>query len=267
MSQNKYEKVLITGASSGIGRSMALWWAQRGATVWATARRMKNLQELASQNAHIKPVEMDVSKQTELVKQIRDIDKECGGLDLIIANAGIGFATPAHLADWEHVQKALSVNVMGAAATITAVLPEMLRRGRGHVVGISSVSGYKGTGAFSSYCGSKAFLSTFLESLRVDVYGTPVKVTCIEPGFVKSEMSDRLEGRAPMYFRATSEAAAEKYGRAILRGSRRLAWPKVHAIASASFRWVPDAIYEPLAKRASMPQLEIAEDDLRQLKA
>src|SRR5205823_3266044 len=112
----------------------------------------------------------------------------------VIANAGVGDLTPAHLATWAMVERVLRVNVTGAAATVTAVLPRMVRRGRGHVVGISSVAAYKGLGACSSYSGSKAFFSTFLESLRVDLHGTGVRVTCIEPGFVKSEMSDRLEG-------------------------------------------------------------------------
>jgi short-subunit dehydrogenase len=114
-------------------------------------------------------------------------------------------------------------------------------------------------GAHSCYSGSKAFLSTFLESLRVDVHGTGVRVTCIEPGFVKSEMSDRLEGHAPMPFRATAEAAAEKYGRAILRGARVISWPTVHAVASAAVRWVPKPIFDPLSKSIAKAQVAMVE--------
>ena len=157
------------------------------------------------------------------------------------------------------MEKILRINVMGAAATLTAVLPRMVERDRGHVVGISSVASYRGLGAYSAYCGSKAFLSTFLESVRVDLYGTRVRVTCIEPGFVKSEMTARIEGRAPMPFIATSEAAAERFGRAILRGSRRCAYPAIHALSSRALRWIPAPIYEPLAQRASRPQNEMFE--------
>src|SRR5262245_21794625 len=100
-----YEKVLITGASSGIGRGMALWWARSGATVWATARRTKNLEELAAQgDGRIHAVAMDVSKERETVERIQAIDEECGGLDLVVANAGVGGATPAQLADWTMVE-------------------------------------------------------------------------------------------------------------------------------------------------------------------
>ena len=129
------------------------------------------------------------------------------------------------------------------------------------MVGISSVASYRGLGAYSAYCGSKAFLSTFLESVRVDLYGTRVRVTCIEPGFVKSEMTARIEGRAPMPFMATAEAAAERFGRAILRGSRRCAYPTIHALSSRVIATVPAVIFEPLAQRASRPQIEMFELD------
>ncbi|MBK7859536.1 MAG: SDR family NAD(P)-dependent oxidoreductase [Archangiaceae bacterium] len=264
----KYEKVLITGASSGIGRGMALWWAKRGATVWATARRTKNLDELAAQGeGRIRPVAMDVSREAETVAAIQQIDLECGGLDLVVANAGVGGPTPAHLSDWARVETVLRTNVMGAAATLTAVLPRMLERGHGHVAGVSSVAGYTGLGAYSSYNGSKAFLSIFLQSLSIDVYGTGVKVTCIEPGFVKSEMTDRIEGRAPMPFRASTEVAVEKYCRAILKGARRISWPTVHAVSSAALRWVPAPVMEPIAQKISKPQVALVEEELKLLKA
>jgi len=259
--------VLITGASSGIGRGMALWWARRGATVWATARRAKNLEQLAAEGeGRIKPVAMDVTKEAETVSRIQELDSECGGLDLVVANAGVGDPTPAHLADWAMVERVLRTNVMGAAATITAVLPRMIQRGRRHVAGVSSVAGYSGLGAYSCYNGSKAFFSVFLESLAIDVHGTGVKVTCIEPGFVKSEMSSRLEGHAPMPFRAETAAAVDKYCRAIVRGARRIAWPRVHAIGSAAFRWIPNAVFFPLAKSASRPQIAMLEAELREAK-
>ncbi len=258
-----YDKVLITGASSGIGRGMALWWAKKGATVWATARRTSMLEDLAKEGeGRIKVVAMDVSKEAQTVEQIQQIDADNGGLDLVIANAGVGDATPAQLATWPMVERILRVNVMGAAATITAVLPRMVERGRGHVVGVSSVASYTGLGAYSCYCGSKAFLSTFLQSLRVDLYGTPVRVTCIEPGFVKSEMSAKLEGHAPMPFMATTEVAADKFCRAITRGAREFAFPKVHAWPGLMLKVVPGALYEPISKRASQPQLKLFASNL-----
>lgn len=260
--ERRYDTVFITGASSGIGHAMALWWAKRGARVFAAARREKQLEALAAAgDGRIVPLSLDVSREAEATARLRALDDEVGGLDLVIANAGVGDPTPARKAEWEHVERVLRVNVSGAAATLTAVLPRMVARDRGHVVGVSSVAGYTGLGAYSAYCASKAFLSTFLESLQVDLRGTSVRATCIEPGFVKSEMTARIEGRAPMPFMASTEDAAERYCKAIVRGARRYAYPRVHAAGSRLIASVPRAIFEPLAQRASEPQRALFDEE------
>jgi short-subunit dehydrogenase len=254
----QYKTALITGASSGIGKEMALWWARRGTRVYAAARRMALLEDLAKEGGGlIEPLELDVAKEREAVETIQALDDRVGGLELIIANAGVGHPTPADTSSWDMVDAVLRVNVTGAAATLTAVLPRMVKRGRGHVVGVSSVAGYVGYGAYSCYSGSKAFLSVFLQSLRVDLVGTGVKVTTIEPGFVKSEMTQKIEGRAPMYFIADTHVAADKYCQAIARGARSIAYPRVHALSSKFIGMVPSPIYEPLARRASEPQRQL----------
>ncbi|MBX7100780.1 MAG: SDR family NAD(P)-dependent oxidoreductase [Myxococcaceae bacterium] len=261
----QYRTALITGASSGIGREMALWWARKGTTVYAAARRTSMLETLAKEGeGRIVPVALDVSKETETVARIQQLDDECGGLELIIANAGRGDPTPAHLATWPLVEQVLRVNVMGTAATLTAVLPRMVKRNKGHLVAVSSVAGYCGLGAYSCYSASKSFVSVFLESLQVDLHGTGVKVTCIEPGFVKSEMLAKIEGHAPTPFAAKTDRAADKFCRAIARGSRRIAWPYIHWVSAVAIDLPPRAIFEPLAKRASMPQVALAERALKE---
>ncbi len=251
----RYRTALITGASSGIGRAMALWWARRGTKVYAAARRTALLDELAQAGqGAIEPVALDVSKEAEAVARIQALDEQVDGLDLVIANAGVGDATPADLASWAHVEAVLRVNVTGAAATLTAVLPRMVQRGRGHVVGVSSVAGYFGAGAFSSYSASKAFLSVFLQSLRVDLRGTGVKVTTVEPGFVKSEMTAKNNGAIPMPFIAETDDAADRFCQAIARGARTVAYPRVHAVSSRVISLVPAPLFEPIARRASEPQ-------------
>lgn len=254
-----YRTALITGASSGIGRAMAKWWAARGTKVLAAARRIDRLEALAQEHEGIVPVALDVSDAESTVSRIQALDEEHGGIDLVIANAGVGGPTPGDVATWPQVDEILRVNVSGAAATLTALLPRMVERKRGHVVAVSSCAGYVGLGAYSSYSASKAFVSVFMQSLRVDLVRTGVKVTCIEPGFVKSELTARVEGHAPMPFIAETDTAADVFGRAIVRGARTIAYPRVHAMASRAISWVPQAIYEPLARRASEPQRRMLE--------
>ena len=260
---DEIKNVLITGASSGIGREVAIWFAKRGATVYAAARRTSMLEELAAGgHGKIVPMALDVSKEQATVDAIQALDDECGGLDVVMANAGIADITPAHNTTWPMVDRMLKVTVSGAAATLTAVLPRMVKRGRGRIVGVSSIAANRGLGAYSCYSASKAFLSVFMESLRVDLSGTPIKVICIEPGFVKSEMSDLIEGKAPMPFKMATDIAAAKIGRAIVSGKRVSSFPWQHAWASSAIGLVPSVIYEPLAKKASKPQLDMLEANL-----
>jgi short-subunit dehydrogenase len=255
--EKHYERVLITGASSGIGRSMAIWWAKRGATVWATGRRTAMLEGLAREtDGRVQAVAMDVAKPKETVARIQEIDRACGGLDLVVANAGVSDATPAPLVSWDELSRLLKVNVAGAAATLTAVAPLMYSRRRGHLVGVSSIAAYNGLGAYSGYCGSKAFFSTFLESMRVDLHGSGVKVTCIEPGFVESEMTDRDKGVVPMPFKLTTVRAVEKFCAAIVRGDAVCAYPKVYAWSGRAATTVPRGIYEPIAQWLAQPMVE-----------
>ena len=254
---------LITGASSGIGRELAIWFAKRGVTVYAAARRTSLLEELAAAgHGKIIPLALDVTREAATVAAIQSLDEECGGLDLVMANAGVGDVTPAHNSSWEMVERVLRVNVMGAAATLTAVLPRMVKRNRGWLAGTSSLASWRGLGAYSCYSASKAFLSTFLQSLRIDLQGTNVSVTCIEPGFVQTAMSDKLAEVTPMPFKINADRAAHKIGTAILGRKRVLSFPWVQAAGFRAMTMIPAPIFDPIAKRASRSQVAMLESTL-----
>src|SRR4051794_25869142 len=144
----KYESALITGASSGIGRGLAAWFARRGTRVYACGRREAELASLRDEvtraGGRLEAVVMDVAKARETMEQIQQIDEACGGLDLVVANAGLGTATPAKKMQWALVEQMIGVNVTGAAATLCAALPKMVERNRGHLVGVSSIAAYRG---------------------------------------------------------------------------------------------------------------------------
>jgi short-subunit dehydrogenase len=246
-----YKNALVTGASSGLGRGLALWLAKRGIRIHAAARRGEQLRALADEakaaGGDVEPVSMDVVDTEATVKTLQRIDDACGGLDLVIANAGLGADMSKDRFGWESVEKTLRVNVMGAAATLTAVLPRMVERGRGHLVGMSSLAAYRGLPRAATYSGSKAFLHTFLEGIRVDLKRKGIRVTSIHPGFVKTEMT--ANSKMPLPFLMDLDAAVERMGRAILRADSEFAFPWQMSTAISLAKLLPNGLYDVAAKR------------------
>jgi short-subunit dehydrogenase len=248
MTTATYRRALVTGASSGIGRSLARWLAARGVTVIAAGRRRANLEQLRDEAARtggaIEPLELDVTELADVAaarERLRELDARDGGLDLVVANAGVGQLTSALKFDWGACESVLRVNVLGAAATLTAVLPGMLERGRGHLVGIASIAAVRGLPQNAAYGASKAFLRSFLESLRLDLAGTAVKTTCVFPGFVKSEMT--AGNRFPMPFLLETDEAAARIGRAIFAQQAELWFPWQMALPARALALLPSALY------------------------
>ena len=230
-----YANVVITGASSGLGRALALWFARRGARVYAAARREDLLESLKGEAAAVPgavvPVRLDVSQTNEVRERLRALDDATpGGIDLVVANAGVGGMLNAQRDNWSAIQKMLDVNVLGATATLAALAPRMAERGKGHLVGISSIAAWVVIPRFGVYGASKRYLQTYCAGLRLDLVPVGVRVTCINPGFVKSEMT--ADNKFPMPFLLETADAADRMGRAILRGDARFAFPwQVAALA------------------------------------
>jgi short-subunit dehydrogenase len=230
---------------------LALWFARRGVKVYAAARRRENLEALASEahaaGAHIQPVELDVTHAADTLARLRELDEACGGLELVIANAGFNQPTSGKRIKWEAVKQTIDVNVTGATATLCAVLPQMVERKRGHLVGVASLAAFRGMGRNAAYSASKAYLSTFMESLRVDLKGTGVNVTCLYPGFVKSEMT--AKNKFTMPFLLETEEAVELMGRAILRGETQYAFPWQMARLMGLVKTMPNALFDATMRK------------------
>jgi len=250
MAAAQLRRALVTGASSGLGRSLAAWLAARGVTVVAAARRRGALDELRDEAARtggvIETLEVDVADVAAVRERVLEIDGREGGLDLVVANAGAGELTPARKFDWEDCESILRVNVLGAAATLTAALPGMLARDRGHLVAIASIAAVRGLPNNAAYGGSKAFLRTFIESLRVDLSTTGVKTTCVFPGFVKSEMT--AHNKFAMPFLLETDDAAARIGRAIFAQQAELWFPWQTALLARALGLVPSPLYVRLGR-------------------
>lgn len=251
MNTRSYKTALITGASSGLGAGLSRWFAARGTRVYAAARREEHLHALAAScgregGGEVIPLRIDVTDVAETRAIIERLDAESGGLDLVIANAGVGGETPAKRLKWETVQRMIDVNVTGAAATLCAALPKMVARGEGHLVGVSSLAAYRGLPGSAAYSASKAFLRTFLEGLRVDLLSTNIQVTCLNPGFVKSEMT---ASKTKMPFLLETDDACQRMGEAIVRGEAEYAFPWQPAMAMKLLGRLPNVAYDAASKR------------------
>jgi short-subunit dehydrogenase len=253
MTTRNYKRALVTGASSGIGRALALWLAARGVTVIGAGRRLDKLEGLREEagrsGGRVEVLELDVRDTAAVRERVRELDGREGGLDLVVANAGVGQIGSARKFDWEDCESTVRVNVLGAAATLTAALPGMLERRRGHLVGIASIAAVRGLPANAAYSSSKAFLRNFMESLRVDLAGTGVTTTCVFPGFVKSEMT--AGATFPMPFLLGTEAAAAKIGKGILAGRGEIWFPWQMVLAARALRLLPSPLYARLGSRMS----------------
>jgi short-subunit dehydrogenase len=184
------KKVIIIGASSGIGRELAKVFSAHGSVVGITARRLELLTEVQKElpgSSFVK--RMDVAVTGEAMGLLEELIQEMGGIDIIVINAGIGFIN-RELA-WDKEKSTIDVNVSGFAAIANVAMKHFMEKGSGHLVGISSIAGIRGDPAAPAYGASKAFISNYLEALRfvAHVKQLPITVTDIQPGFVETAMA------------------------------------------------------------------------------
>ncbi len=251
MAKPAIRTALVTGASSGIGAALARRLAAEGIRVALTARREDALRAVADEieaaggAAAVYPV--DVSDPAATVAAIQAADDALDGLDLVIANAGVVDMRWSGKLTWEDCASIIDVNVTGATATLCAVLPRMVERKRGHLVGVSSIAGYRGLPKLAAYSGSKAYLSTFLEALRVDLRGTGVSVTDIRPGYVRTAMNSDTTRSLP--FEVTAEDAAERIWKAIRSRRAVLTFPLPMAGGARFMAALPNPLFDRMMKR------------------
>ncbi len=182
----------ITGASSGIGEATALALADAGAAVALGARRMDRIEALAEQigaaGGRAIAFEVDVSDEQAANAFVAAADERLGGLDVLVNNAGVMLLGPVDGADTEEWRRMLDVNLLGLLYCTHAALPLMRESGGGHVVNVSSVAGRRANAGAAVYNMTKFGVVAFSEALRQEALHADVRVTCVEPGFVETEL-------------------------------------------------------------------------------
>ncbi len=190
------QTVLITGASSGIGQASAVVFAQAGCRLILLARRLSRLTELADNLQTQYQTEclclgVDVRAQSEIISTLESLPRDWKNIDILINNAGLSRGLErfdqALLSDWNEM---IDTNMKGLLYVTHTILPGMLERGRGQIINIGSIAGLQVYPGGHVYCATKAAVQAITEGLKQDLLGTPIRVSCIDPGLVETEFSE-----------------------------------------------------------------------------
>jgi len=195
MSMNLRGKtVFITGASAGIGAATALAFADEGARLLLAARRLDRLNAVADEahmrGAEVQTIELDVRDRAAVATLLGALPPQWATIDVLVNNAGLsrGLAKlhQGEIDDWEEM---IDTNIKGLLYVTRAVLPGMVARAQGHVINLGSTAGILSYANGAVYCGTKAAVQAINDGLRQDVLGTPIRVTCVDPGMVETDFS------------------------------------------------------------------------------
>jgi len=245
--------VLITGASSGIGRGLALEIAARGGHLALLARREDLLKEIVDEATKLNVKAVFATADVRDAKAVREaadrFRKELGPIDVLIANAGIGTTDHAVRLTPEHAANVIGINVLGAVNSVAAVLPEMVERKQGRLVAISSLAAYRGLAKSAAYCASKAALSAYFESLRIDLRHTGVGVTIIHPGFIKTALTSGRGAKMPYLMELKD--GVKRIVSAIEKEKKIYAFPWQLATIVRASMLMPPSMYDWIAARNS----------------
>lgn len=241
-------RIILTGASEGIGRSIALHYARRGARLVLVARRREMLEDVARDVKELGGEALvcdgDVRLRETAVRAYEMAVEGFGGVDIAIMNAGRGGPTFVDNFSGDEARQVMETNWLSAVWMVEAVLPSMRTRRSGQIVAIGSLAGYRGMPGSGPYNASKSALHIFIESLRVELRTSGVKMLTIAPGFVRTSMTAPNEFHMPWLMEP--ERAAAKIVRAIDRGRSLYRFPLGTSLSVRLLQWLPNWIYDRL---------------------
>ncbi|XXY45356.1 SDR family oxidoreductase [Sorangium sp. So ce269] len=263
--------VLITGASSGIGRALAHELARRARALVLVARRKDRLEALRAELAAARPalavlvLGCDVTDRAAVDAMLGAVAAEVGHVDVLVNNAGFGDIGAFDLSEWSRTEQMIALNVTSLAYLTHRLVGPMVSRGRGAIANVSSGFGLTFGPGMASYIGTKHFVTSFTEALRLDLAGTGVRVTQVCPGPVQTEFNETAGNftdlEPPALLSISPERCARSLVRAIDRG-RALVVPGVVAwlvvyLGVLCPRWLLRLVYRPIARALRRKQLAV----------
>jgi NADP-dependent 3-hydroxy acid dehydrogenase YdfG len=235
--------VLVTGASSGIGRATATEFARRGHRVFAAARREEVLADLAASTPNVQAVGLDVTDEGSVRRAWAKIEASTGGagLDVLVNNAGFALTGPVELLAGEDVQRQFATNVFGLLTMTRTVLPAMRARGSGRIINVSSLVGRASFPFMGAYGATKYAVEALSDALRQEVAGFGLKVVIIEPGFTATSIGQTADGHD-----LAGQEIPDAYAALVAGGTRYLAAQVAKGIA-------PEQVAATIVKAAEHP--------------
>lgn len=250
------QKVIwITGASSGIGEAVAKKYAQEGWSVAMSARSKDRLKDLDDMHPNLYSYPCDVTNADSVVSTLEKIKVKFGRIDACILGAGT--FVPDYLSDWdlEAFNKQVDLNIKGTALCVHSLLPLFKKQGYGHFAIISSVAGYRGLPRSLGYGATKAALINFTEALKIETKRYGLKVQIINPGFVKTPLTDKNDFEMPFLIEV-DEAASQIYKK-MQKNIFEIAFPRVFVYILKFLGLLPDSLYFKIVGQATKePQKE-----------
>ena len=236
------KNIWITGASSGIGKALAIKFANEGWQVAASARRENLLKELSNQYTNIQSFPLDVTDSDKCKSVFKDIVDKFENIEICVFGTGIHDPQSEKKFNLEKIKKIMEVNFFGTMNSINSVYDYFAQKKVGQISIISSVAGYRGLPAAGAYCASKSALTSFAESLHFEMKKKNVRVSLISPGFIKTPMTDQNDFPMPM-IKSPEFAADQIYNGLIKKSGFEIHFPKVFTFFMKFLRIHPSSIY------------------------
>ncbi|MBX2825963.1 MAG: SDR family NAD(P)-dependent oxidoreductase [Gammaproteobacteria bacterium] len=242
--------IWIVGASSGIGRELALQYAQTGATVYASARSVDKLNQLSTEAeslaGRILAAPLDVCDNEAIIKFVQERQREDTVPDLAIFNAGFYDPVGLEQLSLEHFEQTFDVNYMGVVRCLMALLPVYRSQRSGHLAVVASVAGYSGLPRAAAYGSTKAALINLCESLKHEALNEGIRISVVNPGFVRTPMTDQNEFAMP--FLLEPQDAAQRIVRGLDSRSFEVHFPKRFTFLMKCLRLLPYPLYFALTR-------------------